>query len=152
MASHGSPAPGQVPRAVLFDALGTLVELEDPWAAIGHELAQRGAPVAAADARRALEAEMRYYRANHVVAVDEPSLELLRDRCAEVLRDHLPAPARDLPLAELRAALLAGLRFRAFDDAAPALDALRRAGRALAIVSNWDVRSEERRVGKECRL
>ena len=35
MASHGSPAPGQLPRAVLFDALGTLVELEDPSTALG---------------------------------------------------------------------------------------------------------------------
>lgn len=124
---------------MLFDALGTLVELDDPWAAITRELAQRGAPVAAGAARRALEAEMRYYRANHAVAVDEQTLDVLRDRCAEVLRDRLPAPARELPLAELRAALLGALRFRAFDDAAPTLDALRAAGRTVAIVSNWDV-------------
>ena len=30
MAAHGSHVPGQLPRAVLFDALGTLVELDDP--------------------------------------------------------------------------------------------------------------------------
>ena len=115
------------------------MELEDPWTAIVRELRDRGAVVAPADARRALEAEMTYYRANHAGAVDAPSLELLRDRCAAVLRDHLPAPARDLPISQLRSALLAGLRFRAFPDAAPTLDGLRAAGRALAIVSNWDV-------------
>lgn len=124
---------------MLFDALGTLVELEDPWTAIGRELEQRGAAVAPAHARHALEAEMRYYRATHVDAVDEASLELLRDRCAAVLRDNLPAPARDLPLSELRAALLAGLRFRAYPDAAATLDYLRESGCRLAIVSNWDV-------------
>lgn len=124
---------------MLFDALGTLVELEDPFTALGRELAARGAVVPAQAAQRALGAEMAYYRAHHGEAVDEPSLELLRDRCAAVLRDNLPAPAADLPLGALRAALLAALRFRAFPDAAATLDALRGAGCALAIVSNWDV-------------
>ena len=82
---------------------------------------------------------MSYYRAHHREAVDDDSLEALRDRCAAVLRDALPAPARDLPLAEIRAALLAGLRFRAFPDALPTVDALLAAGHQLAIVSNWDV-------------
>ena len=124
---------------MLFDALGTLVELEDPFTAVRRELADRGAPVSAQDARRALEAEMAYYRANHTGAVDASSLERLRDRCAQVLRDNLPSPARDLPLTELRAALMSGLRFRAFTDAGPTLDALREAGHRIAIVSNWDV-------------
>jgi putative hydrolase of the HAD superfamily len=139
MAPHGSPVPGQVPRAVLLDALGTLVELEAPWAAIERELAARGAAVPAQDAHRALAAEMRFYREHHHEAGDERSLERLRDRCTEVLRDNLPPPARDLPPPELRAALLAALRFRAYPDAVPALDALRGAGTRLAIVSNWDV-------------
>ncbi len=124
---------------MLFDALGTLIELEDPWNALAREMAVRGAPLSLDDARRALTAEMAYYRAHHHEAVDERSLESLRDRCAVVLRDALPPPASNLPLTQVRAALLSGLRFRAFADAAPTLGALRAAGHALAIVSNWDV-------------
>jgi putative hydrolase of the HAD superfamily len=139
MAAQGSPAPGQLPRAVLFDALGTLVGIEEPVSRLARELAERGAPVAEADAGRALFAEMTYYRAHCDEAVDERSLEALRDRCAEVLREALPAPARDLDGGSVRAALIAALRFTAFADAEPALAGLRAAGCSIAVVSNWDV-------------
>ena len=124
---------------MLFDALGTLVGLNDPVRAVARELASRGAPVSEADAGRALGAEMAYYRAHCDEAVDERSLEALRDRCAEVLREALPSPARELPPAAVRDALVAGLRFMAFDDAEPALAGLRAAGCAIGVVSNWDV-------------
>ncbi len=124
---------------MLLDALGTLVELVDPWASLAHELAARGAPVEQAQARRALLAEMAFYRAHHDEAVDAPALEALRDRCAEVLRAALPEPAASLPPAEVRAALLAALRFRAFPEVPATLDALRGAGVRLVVVSNWDV-------------
>lgn len=128
-----------VPRAVLLDALGTLVELVDPWGALADQLAAREAPVGSAQARRALLAEMAYYRAHHREGSDAAGLERLRDRCAEVLRAELPAPAGRLPVAQVREALLAALRFRAFAEAPAALDALRAGGARLVVVSNWDV-------------
>ena len=124
---------------MLLDALGTLVELVDPWAALARELAARGAAVGEDAARAALLTEMAYYRAHHDEAVDEAALDGLRDRCAAVLRAALPEPAASLPAPDVRAALLAALRFRAFDDAAPALAALRAGGVRLVVVSNWDV-------------
>ncbi len=124
---------------MLLDALGTLVELVDPWASLARELAGHGAPIGEADARRALLAEMAYYRAHHDEAFDDAALAALRDRCAEVLRAALPEPAASLRPATVRAALLAALRFRAFADVPPALDALRAAGVRLVVVSNWDV-------------
>jgi len=145
MAADRSLGPGRLggaasaPQAVLLDALGTLVELVDPWASLARELAARGAPVGAAHARRALLAEMTYYRAHHDEAVDARTLAALRDRCAAVLLAALPEPATSLTRAQARAALLAALRFRAFDDAAPTLDGLRAAGVRLVVVSNWDV-------------
>jgi putative hydrolase of the HAD superfamily len=139
MSAQGSQGPGQLPRAVLFDALGTLVGLEEPVARLARELAQRGAAVSEADAGSALFAEMSYYRAHCDEAVDERSLEALRDRCAEVLHEALPAPARDLDGAAIREALIAALRFTAFADAEPALAGLRAAGCSIAVVSNWDV-------------
>ncbi len=124
---------------MLLDALGTLVELDEPAVSLTAALAQRGLDVPPQDVGIALRAEIAYYRAHHDDALDEPSLEDLHDRCATVFRDALPAPARDAAPELLRAALLAGLRFRAFDEVPGVLRALRAGGARLIVVSNWDV-------------
>jgi putative hydrolase of the HAD superfamily len=124
---------------VLLDALGTLVTFEDPYGALAEELAARGAPVGREDARRAMRAEIAYYRAHHDEASDDAGLADLRRRCAEVVRAELPPPARDLPHDDLLAALLGALRFRAFPEVPAALRALRDRGHPLVVVSNWDV-------------
>lgn len=124
-------------RAVLLDALGTLVELRPPWPALVAELAARGAPVTEEEARAALLAEMAYYRAHHDEATGERELEALRDRCAEVLRAALPVHARAVD--DLRGALLASLRFEAYPEVPGVLEELGRMGVARVVVSNWDV-------------
>ncbi len=133
------PATRLAPRAVLLDALGTLVELDDPVGGLVRELGALGVGLDPAQARRALRAEIAYYRANHDQAVDEPTLEDLRDRCAAVLRDELPPAAAELAFGDLREALLRALRFRVFDEVPLVLEALRAHGAALVVVSNWDV-------------
>ncbi len=109
-------------QAVLLDALGTLVELEPPWERLrgDHERA-----------RRAFETEMAYYREHSIEARDEASLADLRSRCAALLAQGL---AREVSVPEMMDAI----RFRAFDDAAPALGELRGRGLRLVVVSNWD--------------
>ncbi|HEY6760922.1 MAG TPA: HAD-IA family hydrolase [Baekduia sp.] len=134
-------ACAQPPRAVLLDALGTLVALEPPAPRLVTQLGARGVAVSEDEAAVALRAEIAYYRAHHDEAVDAAALADLRDRCTEVLRGALPARARDAP--DLRAALLAALRFTAYPDAPPALAALRAAGVRLVVVSNWDVSLHE---------
>jgi putative hydrolase of the HAD superfamily len=125
-------------RAVLLDALGTLVELEPPWPSLRATLANRhGIEVSTEDAKQAMLAEMAYYRAHHQEGSDQASLAELRRRCALVLRDQLPQAA-ELNGEEMTDALLDSLRFTPFPDAAPALAELRAAGLRLAIVSNWD--------------
>jgi putative hydrolase of the HAD superfamily len=125
-------------RAVLFDALGTLVELEPPWPLLRRTLADRhGITVSEGEAKQAMLAEMAYYRANHRDGADESSLADLRRRCALVLQECLPRTA-SVGIEEMTEALLDSLRFTPFPDAAPALAALRAAGLRLAIVSNWD--------------
>ena len=128
-----------MPRAVLLDALGTLVELVAPWPALVRELAARGVAVGEDDARVALRAEMAYYRAHLHEAPDAAGLADLRARCARVLGAELPAPARALPDGELLAALLASLEFRPYPEVPGVLRALRAAGARLVVVSNWDV-------------
>jgi putative hydrolase of the HAD superfamily len=128
-------------QAVLLDALGTLLELEPPAPHLRAELAARGVAISAAEADVALRAEIAYYRAHHDEAVDAAALADLRDRCTAVLAGALPGHARATP--DLRGALLAALRFRAYPEVPAALVALRAAGLRLVVVSNWDVSLHE---------
>jgi putative hydrolase of the HAD superfamily len=125
-----------IPSAVLLDALGTLVELEQPWPHLTEELAARGVAVTEEAERAAMLAEMAYYRAHHDEAGDWPGLEDLRRRCARVVQGHL---GTSLPLAEVQDALLAAIRFRAYPEVPDVLARLRAGGARLAVVSNWDV-------------
>jgi putative hydrolase of the HAD superfamily len=125
------------PRAILLDALGTLLELEPPAPLLRAQLAARGVEVSEEEARAALQAEIAFYRAHHDEAADGAALADLRDRCAAVLDAALPPHARGLP--DLRDALLASLRFRPFREVPGVLAALRAAGCRLVVVSNWDV-------------
>jgi putative hydrolase of the HAD superfamily len=125
-----------IPSTVLLDALGTLVELERPWPHLLDELAARGVVVGEGDARRAMLAEMAYYRAHHDEAVDWPALKDLRRRCAAVVQTELGTA---LPLDDVLDALLGAIRFRAYPEVPGVLARLRQDGARLAVVSNWDV-------------
>lgn len=141
------------PRALLLDALGTLVELEPPVEPLRRELRERcGVELSAAAAGAALRAEIAFYRAHHDDASDRERLADLRGRAAEALRDVLVssreggplagADARRLasvPLPQLTEALLAALRFRPFAEVPGVLRAARERGVRLIVVSNWDV-------------
>lgn len=123
-------------RAVLLDAFGTLLEMDPPAPRLRRLLAAAGYAHPEERVAAALAAEIRHYRRHHDRGRDARSLAALRAECAAVLARELggevPAPARLVPL------LLDSLRFRLAPDALPALDALERAGVALAVVSNWD--------------
>jgi putative hydrolase of the HAD superfamily len=129
------------PAAILFDALGTLVELEAPAPQLRAQLARRfDIEVSDQQAQRAIAAEITYYRAHLDEGRDADSLARLRRRCADVLRDALPASERlqSIDPGEFTEALLASLRFRAYPDAHDALASARAAGQRAVVVSNWD--------------
>jgi putative hydrolase of the HAD superfamily len=136
MVAMAPEAKQQLPEAVLLDAFGTLVELDRP---VARSLATRGIATRPQAVARALRAEIAYYRASHGDARDQPSLEALRDRCAEVFRKALGEPASSADAALVREALLEGLRFRVFDEVPGVLAQLRDAGARIVVVSNWDV-------------
>jgi putative hydrolase of the HAD superfamily len=134
------------PRAVLLDALGTLLELEPPAPRLRTELLQRfGVRISETEAQRAIAAEIAYYRANLDEGRDQASLAALRSRSAEALREGLPDDERIAAIDNeaLTGALLASLRFEPFADVRPALAAAHAAGRRLVVVSNWDVSLDE---------
>ena len=124
------------PRAVLIDALGTLVELQPPAPRLRALLEAEGLPVSLERAKAGFRAEIAYYLAHHLEGSDRAALEDLRDRCASVLLEGLELPGLDHATA--RRAMLGALEFRAYEDAGPALRALRAAGMRLVIASNWD--------------
>lgn len=121
------PAPAT--RAVFLDALGTLVELEPPWLQLSESL-----DIDPADGRliAAVRAEMAYYKQHAHEGTDAVALAELRGRCAALL-------SRELGRAVDVETMMSAIRFRAFEDAAPALTALRARGLTLVCVSNWDV-------------
>lgn len=132
----------QAIQAVLLDALGTLVHFEPPAPHLRVALRERhGIDVSEQAAEAAIRAEIAYYRAHLHEGRDPESLADLRRRAAEVMR---PALAVDAPTGVLTDALLAALRFHAYPDAAPALQALRARGVRLVVVSNWDHSLHER--------
>jgi putative hydrolase of the HAD superfamily len=131
-------------RAVLLDAMGTLLTFGDPAPRLRVALRERlGVDVGDAAARAAIRAEIAHYRAHLHLGRDAESLAALRAACAEAMRPAL-GPAADAPGDALTAALLDALAFSAYPDSAPALRALRAAGWALVVVSNWDASLHER--------
>lgn len=129
-----APAPTEPPvKAILFDALGTLVELEPPWiglrAALGDDV----------DEERligAVRKEMDFYREHAHEGRDADSLADLRERSAAVLSEALGS---EVPVH----VLVDSIRFAPFPDAIPALRNLRARGLRLVCVSNWDVSLEQ---------
>jgi FMN phosphatase YigB (HAD superfamily) len=127
-----------VPRydAVLLDAYGTLVELDDPFgrlrAAIRRHL---GVDIDAAAAERAFRAEMEHYSTGCHVAADADSLAEFQAECAVVLLDGLPL---DADAEAGRRVLADAVAFRVLPDVRALLAGLERADAATAVVSNWD--------------
>lgn len=122
--------------AVLLDAFGTLIDIDQPFVRLRRSLRRHlGVAVTAAAAERAFRAEMSFYVDHCHEGSDAPALAGLRTRCAAIVLAELGVDADPALAAVL---LRDSIVFRAFDDAAPLLDGLDRAGVAVAVVSNWD--------------
>ena len=127
-----------VRRALLIDAMGTLIELRPPAPILRRELHDRlGVEISLEQAEHGLAAEIAYYRAHMMQGRDTATVAALHARCARALGAALPEAAGADPSA-LTEVLLASLRFAAHADAAPALRAARGRGERVVVVSNWD--------------
>ena len=129
--------------------MGTLLRLVPPAPALA-----RAFGTDEETAEHAFRAEVAYYLEHHLEGRDEASLADLRRRCADVLADAVDARSQSAQSAPERESaqsaperesaqsaperLVASIRFEAWDDAAPALEALRALGLRLIVVSNWD--------------
>jgi putative hydrolase of the HAD superfamily len=108
-------------KALLLDALGTLVRLDDPVGRL-----QRAAGISHEDAARRMRAEIAYYREHHHRASTRAGLQELRAECARVAGVDVEV-------------LLEAVRFAPFPEVEDVLDRCAQRGIALAVVSNWDV-------------
>src|SRR3954447_5675056 len=132
------------PRAVLLDAMGTLLTFEPPAPRLRAALRERvGTDVGEAAAARAMRLEMAHYRAHLHEGRDAASLATLRRASAEAMRPAL-GEAADAPGELLEEALLAALCFRAFPEVPAVLEVLRARGLRLVVASNWDASLGER--------
>ena len=123
-------------RAVLLDALGTLVELQPPAPRLRRLLHDVGFEVSEEQAADGFMAEIAYYLDHHLEGSDPERLERLRDRCADEMRRALDIP--ELDHARARSAMLGSLEFTPYPDVEPALRELRERGTTVVIASNWD--------------
>ena len=121
--------------AVTVDAMGTLVELDDPSARLRAALAKRGVERPPDEVAAAFRAEVAYYLPRTLEGRDDVSLADLRRRCTAVFLEHARA---ELDPEEFVPAFVDAIVFRPLPGAWAALGRLRRAGLALACVSNWD--------------
>jgi putative hydrolase of the HAD superfamily len=125
-------------RAVLFDALGTLVELQPPAPRLRAALERTtGVDVGDDAAGRGFGAEIAFYLANHMRGSTREAVERVRDDCARALHEALGVEG--LERAAVRQAMIDALEFAAYPDVVPALRALRERGLGIVVVSNWDV-------------
>lgn len=122
--------------AVTVDAMGTLVELDDPPGRLRAALAAQDVERSREEVKAAFEAEVAYYLPRTLEGRDQASLEDLRTRCTTVFLEHAEA---ELEPESFAPAFAEAIVFRRLPGAREALLRLRNAGLALACVSNWDV-------------
>jgi putative hydrolase of the HAD superfamily len=127
--------PPETTDALLVDVLGTLLRLDSPAERLRRQLQRRGVELTPERAESAFRAEVAHYLAHHVQGRDRASLDELRRDCASVAAREAGVDPK-----LMLEALLEALHFVAYDDAAPALAALREArpGLRVVAVSNWD--------------
>jgi putative hydrolase of the HAD superfamily len=125
-------------KAVLLDALGTLVRLEPPAPRLREQLRRlAGVEVDEEAAARGFAAEIAYYLAHHLDGRDPAGLEELRARCAHEMARAIGLEGRLEP-GVARQAMLDSLQFTPYPEVPAALRELREQGLRLVVTSNWD--------------
>jgi putative hydrolase of the HAD superfamily len=127
-------------QAVLFDAFGTLFELDDPFGRLHRGIRDRlGLDRSAPDVEAAFLAEATYFAAHCHEAVDAAALHALNVHCAGIVVERLELL---IPPEQALETLGDSIAYRLFDDVAPTLAELDRRRVRSAVVSNWDYNLE----------
>jgi FMN phosphatase YigB (HAD superfamily) len=127
--------------AVVLDAYGTLMTLNDPTPSLVDVLAQYGLERPAEVVRAGVEAEIAYYTPRASEGRDEESLAHLQRECARVFLETVEGKLDPGDFAPIFAG---ALRFEALPGVKSSLERLRALGVTLAVVGNWDLTLRER--------
>jgi putative hydrolase of the HAD superfamily len=125
--------------AVTVDAFGTLLELNDPTAALTAAAAEHGIVRPPGEIAEAFRAEARYYRPRSYLGRDAASLQALRHDCVGVFLETLGAELEPESFADAFVGALS------FAPAPGAVEAIARLAPhvELAVVANWDISLHE---------
>ena len=125
---------------ILFDAYGTLVELDDFYGRLQRGFAQQGVVLCDRVVRAAAHKEMRHYMSNVLRARDLESWDALRQECAQVLGDAVreQGARHNLTSDALLEILARAIVFRLYPETREVLETLQSRGVPMGVLSNWD--------------
>jgi HAD superfamily hydrolase (TIGR01549 family) len=125
---------------ILFDAYGTLVELDDFYARLKRGFETAGVLLPLEVVMRAARAEMKHYIAHTIHARTEADWNKLKSDCVSVLAESIRAQEYSLDLShETVLEILDGaLIFRVFPEVREILETLKARGVGMGVLSNWD--------------
>ncbi len=125
---------------LLFDAYGTLVELDDFYGRLQRGFVAQGAELPLDVVRRAAHREMSYYIANSLRAHQQDGWAALRDECAQILAAAIREQGHslDLPHGAVLQVLGDAIVFHAFSETHEVLHSLQARGIPMGVLSNWD--------------
>jgi HAD superfamily hydrolase (TIGR01549 family) len=125
---------------LIFDAYGTLAELDDFYGRLQRGFAMRGVNLPLDIVTRAAHREMRHYIKHAVCARDEASWLQLRNECAQIIGDAVREQGHEVPLEpqQVLDVLSEAIVFQTFAETRSVLQELQTRGVPMGVLSNWD--------------
>jgi len=126
---------------LIFDAYGTLAELDDFYGRLQSGFAQQDVVLPLDVVTRAAQREMRHYVTHTVRARTQEDWMALRHECAGVLIESFEQQEHPLalPFEKVYQVMSDALVFRVFPEVREELEELQQRGLAMAVLSNWDI-------------
>jgi putative hydrolase of the HAD superfamily len=126
---------------LIFDAYGTLVELDDFYNRLRRGFATAGVLLPLEVVTKAARAEMQHYVSRTVFTRSEADWIALKTECAGILANAIRAQHENFVLGEAQVlrVLESALVFRVFPEVREVLDDFKARGVKMGVLSNWDV-------------
>jgi HAD superfamily hydrolase (TIGR01549 family) len=125
---------------LIFDAYGTLVELDDFYGRLQRGFEKSGVTLPVDVVKKAARREMHHYMSNSLRAHQQNEWHALRRECAQLLADAVRAQDYSLALStdEVLSILADAIVFHAFPETREVLQELQRREIPMGVLSNWD--------------
>lgn len=125
---------------LIFDAYGTLVELDDFYGRLQRGFAHAGHSFSIEAITHAAHQEMKHYINCSTQACDRESWLRLRRECAAIMADALRAQGQHLALSldHITQILADAIHFREFPETRAVLERLHAMKIPMGVLSNWD--------------